>query len=64
MALEVEGRRHGMIDRAKARLVATGYGQVERVGCFDTFASTASATSNRLVAAMVRTLDWDLALRR
>ena len=53
-----------MIDRAKARLVATGYGQVERVGCFDTFASTASATSNRLVAAMVRTLDWDLALRR
>ena len=49
-----------MIDRAKARLVAKGYSQVEGVDYFDTFAPTASTTSNRLVAAMACKLDWDL----
>ena len=48
-----------MIGRAEARLVATGYSQVEGVSHFDAFAPTASTTSNRLVAAMVRKLDWD-----
>ena len=49
-----------MIDRAKARLVDKGYSQVEGVDYFDTFAPTASTTSNRIVAAMGRKLDWDL----
>ena len=51
---------HGMIDRAKARLVAKGYSQVEGVDYFETFAPTASTTSNRLIAAMACKLDWDL----
>ena len=51
---------HGMIDRAKARFVAKGYNQVEGVDFFDTFAPTASTTSNRLVAAVACKLDWDL----
>ena len=37
-----------------------GYSQVEGVNYFETFAPTASATSNRLVAAMACKLDWDL----
>ena len=49
-----------MMDRAKARLVAKGYGQVEGLDNFDTFAPTASTTSNRLVAAMACKLNWDL----
>ena len=51
-----------MIDRAKGRLVAKGYSQVEGVDYFDTFAPTASTTSNRIVAAMACKLDWDLHL--
>ena len=51
---------HGMIDRAKARLVAKGYSQEEGVDYFETFAPTASTTSNRLIAAMACKLDWDL----
>ena len=49
-----------MIGRAEARLVATGYSQVEGVSHFDAFAPTASTTSNRLVAAMACKLDWYL----
>ena len=49
-----------MIDRAKAQLVAKGYSQVEGVDYFETFAPTASTTSNRLIAAMACKLDWDL----
>ena len=41
-------------------MVAKGYSQVEGVGYFDTFAPTASTTSNRIVAAMACKLDWDL----
>ena len=37
-----------------------GYSQVEGVDYFATFAPTASATSNRLVAAVACKLDWDL----
>ena len=55
-----EGDSHGMVDRAKARLVAMGYIQVEGVDYFETFAPTASATSDRLVVAMECKLDWDL----
>ena len=55
-----KGDSHGMVDRAKTRMVGMGYRQVEGVDCFETFASTASATSNRLVAAMACKLDWDL----
>ena len=51
---------HGVVDRAKARMVAMGYSQVEGVDYFETFAPTASPTSNRLVAAMACKLDWDL----
>ena len=49
-----------MIDRAKAKLVAEGYSQVEGVDNFDTFAPTALTTSNRMEAAMACKLDWDL----
>ena len=41
-----------MVDRAKARKVAMGYNQVEEVDYFEKVSPTASATSNRLVAAM------------
>ena len=50
----------GIVDRAMAHMVAMGYSQVEGVDYFETFAPTASATSNRLVAAMACKLDWDL----
>ena len=60
--LKWKGDEHGMIDRVKARLVAKGYSQVEGVDYLDTFAPTASTTSNRLVAAMACKLDWDLHL--
>ena len=48
-----------MIDRAKARLVAKGYIQEENFDYCDTFAPTASTTSNRLTAAMACQLDRD-----
>ena len=48
-----------MIDKSRARLVAKGYSQVEEVDYFDTFALTASTTSNRLVAEVACKLDWD-----
>ena len=51
---------HGMVDRAKARLVAKGYSQVEGVDRFETFAPTASTTSDRLIAAMACKFDWYL----
>ena len=57
---EWKGDSHGMVDRAKVRMVAMGYSQIERVYYFETFALTASATSNRLVTAMACRLDWDL----
>ena len=37
VALEVEGRQHGMTDRVKARLVAKGYSQIGGVDYFDIF---------------------------
>ena len=49
-----------MVDGAKCRMVAMAYSQVEGVDYFETFAPTASATSNRLVTAMACKLDWDL----
>ena len=55
-----KGNSHGMADRAKARIVAMGYSQVEGVDYFETFAPTASATFNRLVVAMACKLDWNL----
>lgn len=42
----------GMVDGAVARMVAMVYSQVEGVDYFKTIAATASATSNRSVAAM------------
>ena len=58
--LKWKGDDHGLIDRAKASLVAKDYSQVEGVDYFDTFAPTASTTSNRIVAAMACKLDWDM----
>ena len=55
-----KGGSHGVVDRAKARMVAMGYSQVEEVDYLETFAPTVSATSDRLVAAMAYKLDWDL----
>lgn len=51
---------HSMLDRAKARMVDMGYGQVDGIDHFDTSAPTASATSSKLVAAMACKLDPDL----
>ena len=51
---------NGMNDRAKTRLVAKGYSQVEGVDYFETFAPTASTKSNRLIAAMACKLYLDL----
>ena len=55
-----ESESNGMIDRAKTRMVGMGYSQVEGVDYFKRFSPTASASSNRLVAAMACKLDWDL----
>ena len=55
--LKWKGDEHGMINRAKAKLVTKGYSQAKGVDYFDSFAPTASITSNRLVAAMARKLD-------
>ena len=41
-------------------MVAMWYSQVAGVDYFETFAATASASPNRLVAAMACKLDWDL----
>ena len=46
-----------MVDRAKACMLGMGYSQVEGVDYFETFAPTASASSNRLVTAMACKLD-------
>lgn len=56
-----KGDEHGMLHKAKTRLVAKGNSQVGGVDFFDTFAPTASTTSNRLVAAMA--CKYDLHLR-
>ena len=58
--LKWKGDAHGMIERAKARLVAKGFSQGEGVDYFETFAPTASTTSNRLIAPMACKLDRDL----
>ena len=58
--LKWKGDAHGMIDRAKAWLVATSYSQVEGIYYFETFTPTASTASNGLIAAMACKLDWDL----
>ena len=55
-----KGDEHGMIDRAKARLVVKGHSKVEGVAFFDIFASTASTMSNRLLAAKTCILDSDV----
>ena len=47
---------HGIVDRAKARLVAMEWSEVEGIDCFETF-PMASVTSNRLLAAMAYKLD-------
>ena len=49
-----------MIDRAKTRLVAKGYSQVEGVDYFQIVLPTASTASNRLIAAVACKLDRDL----
>ena len=46
--------------RAKARLVATGFGQREGIDFFDTFSSCPSVISIRLLAALACELDLDL----
>ena len=55
--LKRKGDAHGMIDRAKTRLVAKGYNQVEGVDYFETFAPTALTTSNLLIATMTYKLN-------
>ena len=46
--------------RAKARLVARGFGQREGIDFFDTFSPCPSVTSIRLLAALACELDLDL----
>ena len=55
-----EGDSHGMVDRAKARIVGISYSHIDGVDYFETFSPTFAATSNRLVAAVACKLDWDL----
>lgn len=54
---KLKGDPHGQVDRAKAGLVGMGYSQVGGVDYCKTFAPTASATSNRLMAAVACALD-------
>lgn len=50
----------GRVVRAKARLVARGFGQREGVDFFETFSPCPSVTSIRLLAAIACELDLDL----
>ena len=49
----------GIVVRAKARLVARGFGQREGIDFFDTFSPCPSAMSIRLLAALACELDLD-----
>ena len=50
----------GNVVRAKARLVARGFGQCEGIDFFDTFSPCPSVMSIRLLAALACELDVDL----
>ena len=50
----------GVVVRAKARLVARGFGQREGIDFFDTFSPCPSVMSIRLLAALACELDLDL----
>ena len=50
----------GNVVRAKARLVARGFGQREDIDSFDTFSPCPSVMSIRLLAALACELDVDL----
>lgn len=50
----------GHVVRAKARLVARGFGQRAGVDFFETFSPCPSVTSIRLLAAIACEKDWDL----
>ena len=50
----------GIVVRAKARLVARGFGQREGIDFFDTFSPCPSVMSIRLLAAIAYELDLDL----
>ena len=50
----------GAVVRAKARVVARGFGQREGIDLFDTFSPCPSVISIRLLAALARELDLDL----
>lgn len=49
-----------MVERAKARMVIIGCSQVGGVDYFETHPPTASATPNRLVAALACRLDLNM----
>ena len=49
----------GIVVRAKARLVASGFVQREGIGFFDTFSPCPSVMSIRLLAALACELDLD-----
>ena len=55
-----KGDVHGVIERAKSRMVCKGYSQVEGVDFFEVYAPTASSASNRLLASLACLLDLDL----
>ena len=50
----------GIVVRAKARLVARGFGQRKGIDLFDTFSPCPSVMSIRLLAALACELDLDL----
>ena len=50
----------GRVVRAKARLVARGFGQRAGIDFFETFSPCPSVISIRLLAAMACSLDWEL----
>ncbi|CAM9265057.1 unnamed protein product, partial [Sphacelaria rigidula] len=50
----------GTITKAKARLVARGFGQRFAVDCFETFAATPSMASMKLVIAVAVLEEWPL----
>ena len=50
----------GKVVRAKARLVARGFRQVEGVDYFETFAPTPASSCVRLLASIACEVDFDL----